>query len=506
MTQRDAGYVLIPVLVAATLLAVIAALLTREGALTHDALESRLHQTQMNRVTEAALNHMRWSLQSANCTGYAALPATGLSSHNYSVAVAPTAGSPVDVTVAAALGSGETRSTTFKGIAVYPPATQTTAQPGDAGQDGYVDANNTAQNHGASPILRIDQTSGNTLGLIRFDVSFLPPRARIENARLELYGESNASSDAQAQVAVHRVLTPWTEGTGNGAASGDGATYATANGVTAWSWADNHDATSDAQTQIGTATGWQSWDVTGLVAAWVSRNVPNYGMVLKGNGFVDRIDFASSDSATAANRPKLVIDYSFECGSGLAARPQQILVSADTQLDSANSTFNYGGATAVNVGDSDQQRSLLLVDTSAIGTGTTLLNATLHVYVNSVSGSGGAIAAELNVHRVTTAWTEGSLTGTAPADGATWATYDGSNAWTTAGGDKAAAAETTLSVADGYTGWVALDITALAQGWINGTWPNAGLMLSNGTTKLTALAPREHAVADNRPYLFLHYQ
>ncbi len=505
MTRRNAGYVLIPVLVAATLLAVIAALLTRESALTHDAVESRLHQTQMHLTTEAALNHMRWSLETANCTGYTALPATGFSAHNYSVTVTPTAGSPVDVTVAAALGSGETRSATFTDIAVHQPVAAVATQPGNAGVDGYVDANNTTSNHGAGSTLRIDQVTGNTLGLLRFDVSFLPPGTRIDKAQLELYVDANASTDAQAQVAVHRALTAWSEGTGDGAASGDGATYATADGVTAWSWATNHDSTPTAQAAIGSATGWQTWDITGLAAGWVSRNVANHGMVLKGNGFVNRLDFASSDSTTAANRPRLVIDYRFECGSGLAVRPQQILVSADTQLDGVNATFNYGGATALSVGDSDQQRSLQLVDTSAIGGGTNLLGATLHVYVNGVSGSGGA-PAELTVHRVTTGWSEGSLTGTAPADGATWATYDGVNAWTAAGGDKAAAAETTVSVADGYTGWVALDITALAQGWINGTWTNSGLMLSNGTTKQIALASREQGAVDLRPYLFLRYQ
>lgn len=498
------GYVLIPILVAVTLVAVTALLLSRETAITADSVSSRIDQDQLRLSLEAGVNHMEWSLQNANCTGYAAMPTTAFSGNNYSATVNTTAGSPVDASVTATLASGDSRSQTFKNLVVYAPTANAVLQPSSAGKDNYVDANNSSLNYGKSSGLDVNQASGNSHALLHFDVSFLPRGTRIEHASLELNVESNASTNSTAQVDVHRALQSWTEGTGSGTATGDGANYATSDGATAWSWTTNHDVNATASAVVGTATGLFSLNVTELINMWVARRAVNYGFVIKGNAVADHVVVTSSEGLIAANRPRLRIDYSFPCGSALTALPQQLLINSDTELDGANPTFNYGAVTTANTGNSDATRSMLRADFSGIPATATLSGASLFVYVTAVSGAGAADG-ELNLFRTTTSWLEGSLTGAAPADGATWNTSDGSTAWATLGGDKALTPETTKPIPSGYTGWVELDITALAQGWIDGTWSNFGVILTNTTTKTVSTATRENTTTDFRPHLFLRY-
>ncbi len=104
--------------------------------------------------------------------------------------------------------------------------------------------------------------------------------------------------------------------------------------------------------------------------------------------------------------------------------------SRDTFLDSANPATNQGSNTGVNNGFlaakvNTLYHGLYLFDFSAlVGFGVSVVTASFQYYVNSTAGAGGAQHA---LHRITQqAWTE---------MGATWNTYDGVNAWVTAGGD-----------------------------------------------------------------------
>lgn len=106
--------------------------------------------------------------------------------------------------------------------------------------------------------------------------------------------------------------------------------------------------------------------------------------------------------------------------------------------------------------------TLFQFDLSALPMGSTVYSAELELYMNS--GVGAAI--DINVHRLTRDWTE---------SGATWLSYDGSNNWTTPGGDYDAAVAASLNVAG--TGWYSVDIGGLVDGWLNGQFANQGLIL-----------------------------
>ncbi|MEJ2599771.1 MAG: DNRLRE domain-containing protein, partial [Anaerolineales bacterium] len=93
---------------------------------------------------------------------------------------------------------------------------------------------------------------------------------------------------------------------------------------------------------------------------------------------------------------------------------------------------------------------------SGIPFGATITSATLSIYTNS------PIDTTVNVHRITTSWTE---------LGVTWANFAASY-------DPAIAGTLPVSAA----GWHSTDITALVQDWVNGTDPNYGVLLEQGRT------------------------
>jgi RHS repeat-associated protein len=94
-----------------------------------------------------------------------------------------------------------------------------------------------------------------------------------------------------------------------------------------------------------------------------------------------------------------------------------------------------------------------------------VLNARMGLYA---SYNNTANSKNLGVYRMTRAWQEG----------ATWNTKDGTNAWTTPGGefDSSKVAETQVGTSTGWKNWY---VTKLVQDWVDGTSPDYGLMLKD---------------------------
>jgi hypothetical protein len=116
------------------------------------------------------------------------------------------------------------------------------------------------------------------------------------------------------------------------------------------------------------------------------------------------------------------------------------------------------------------RRNLLRFDVSSLPAGATVQSASLTLYVTSRSNSNTMTAA---VYPVLRYWNAGY---------ATWATVDGSIAWTTAGcngmgTDRSgtAAASVTFNVASGSV--TTPDLTALVQGWVDAPASNYGVLL-----------------------------
>ncbi len=91
----------------------------------------------------------------------------------------------------------------------------------------------------------------------------------------------------------------------------------------------------------------------------------------------------------------------------------------------------------------------------------------------------------VNVHRITAPWDENTVT---------WNSFGGSY-------DPAVVGS---FVSDGI-GWHSVDVTALVQDWLDGTYENYGLLLEQGTTDFTQFLSSECSIVDFRPMLEICY-
>lgn len=147
--------------------------------------------------------------------------------------------------------------------------------------------------------------------LIEFDGIEEISGAVIISAIFTLTGRGGLTSH---EISLHRVTQHWTEA---------GSTWNKYDGVNAWvTPGGDYDAVADATySPIRTFEGdLHDFTITALVQEWVD-GVDNEGMLLKltaEEGGVRGLQCHSSDHATAAKRPKLVIEYGLPVG-GYAA-------------------------------------------------------------------------------------------------------------------------------------------------------------------------------------------
>lgn len=125
---------------------------------------------------------------------------------------------------------------------------------------------------------------------------------------------------------------------------------------------------------------------------------------------------------------------------------------ADTYLDGSSADSNYGGSNTIEVGvfRTGYARGLMAFDLSSLGISNfeRIESVVLYLYNNYLY-----LGQTIYIYRLTRSnWTE---------YGATWNKYDGTNYWTTSGGDYTTT--NWASVYVGGAGWYSCDITALAQ-------------------------------------------
>jgi RHS repeat-associated protein len=203
-----------------------------------------------------------------------------------------------------------------------------------------------------------------------------------------------------------------------------------------------------------------------------------------------------------------------ELAGGPVAVDPTVTVSA-TQACTITAESPKTGAcssTTMQVGyDSTHQQhhGLLKFDVSSLPLAATVLNAKLGLYVEAHSTTS---AKAVGVYRVTKPWTTA----------ATWETYDGTNAWSTAGGDFANPenhSDVSLNSSVGAaTGWYYWYPTRMVQEWLNTAnaptqekftegYANEGLIVKDqtetGTQNLLTLA--SPTASANKPYLEIEY-
>ncbi len=153
-------------------------------------------------------------------------------------------------------------------------------------------------------------------------------------------------------------------------------------------------------------------------------------------------------------------------------------------------TTNFGDENKIEVrpdNDADR-RGLLQFNLSDIPPDATITSATLYLYEQSTKASQITY-----IYRVTTAWNESGVTWNSP--------------WQNPGGDFEIAPAYALFIPDQQGCSISLDITNLVQTWVNGTYPNYGLILySTGQNHIVDYASKEEAKNPERaPRLDIQY-
>jgi len=152
--------------------------------------------------------------------------------------------------------------------------------------------------------------------------------------------------------------------------------------------------------------------------------------------------------------------------------------SGDTYLEEKNPNNNYGSNNKLKIKtkNNDDKRPLLKWDLSSIPSGATITSATMSFFVTRDRGG-----VTVNIHRMSTDWTEG---------GADWNTYDGTSNWITSGGDYNGTPEGNFTP-DKKNQYVTVDVTSLVQNWTSEAYPNYGVILISDSDKEVKIASSE---------------
>lgn len=171
---------------------------------------------------------------------------------------------------------------------------------------------------------RIMASGGATLrrGLVRFDLSALPPQAQIQSVSVRL-ALSRSRFAGDLPVTLHRVTQSWSEGP---SASAQGLGEPSVNGDVTWIhrtkpsvlWTQpggDYVATASASRTVGSTGGPYVWASTpGLVAdvqQWINNPTANNGWIVIGfeGGGTSAKAFAARESTTPADRPTMTVVY-----------------------------------------------------------------------------------------------------------------------------------------------------------------------------------------------------
>ncbi|MGB5177123.1 MAG: DNRLRE domain-containing protein, partial [Gammaproteobacteria bacterium] len=489
-TQR--GYILLPVVLALILLATIASLINREGAIHADMVANTTETVTVEHVARTGLAHAVWGVQNSGCAGDLAMTSVPF-------------------------GEGGTNSYTATVVTGGATTTQYTFNPD---RDGFIDEGSADQNHSGDATTKVkDKLDNVRQALYHYDLSSIPTDRKVVTATAWFYVDSE---DKEGAVTLHPVTADWTEAN------------------LTWNAIGGHyeSGVYGSFPPQPAKDVWVSFNVTALAQNWVSNPTGNYGFLLNATSIDNESQYTSREYGTLSLRPYLEVTT-----ADAAVSPVQISATGtltgnpspanditrtltrpdvpayqpastlnlqlsdtgggkDTLIDDFYPIRNYGGASYLQINSQSGwfMAPLIQFDLPDLPPGARVLEARLELLTLNVNTGGTA-----TVHRVTRDWVEGTRNGGGIADGATWETHDGTNAWAQPGGEYVPLAAAATDIPAGMSGWgVSWDIAALVQEWIDGTVPNYGLMLrGDGVLNNAQFNSRETNNPVDRPRLTL---
>lgn len=184
----------------------------------------------------------------------------------------------------------------------------------------------------------------------------------------------------------------------------------------------------------------------------------------------------------------------------------------DTRIINTVPTNNYGAHTEIGFGENDQvadqyQRTLIQFDLSSIPANAPIAACEFSFVLTLDRCS---VNRTYGIYRMKRAWTEGTGAGTASGNGATWNTYNGTNAWQTAGAFGADDCEQTplatfaIDANTAVPTCITVDLAAVAStvadldlgfGWM--------IKPTSEANDLWLIGSKEQADVRMRPYLWI---
>ncbi|MGB5344827.1 MAG: DNRLRE domain-containing protein, partial [Woeseia sp.] len=162
---------------------------------------------------------------------------------------------------------------------------------------------------------------------------------------------------------------------------------------------------------------------------------------------------------------------SYETPTTLFLQPGTEGEDAEIWAQAPNNNYGDAAETWVSSATNDTTRSLLRFNVDAIPAGVKIIDATLSLRRQSGSGSQDPVSA----HRITNQWSEAAVT---------WNRREVGTNWDTPGVDfdSAAVATTLVGPPNGRFEW---NIAPLVQGWVDGSFPNHGVVLVAATAGMS---------------------
>ncbi len=170
-------------------------------------------------------------------------------------------------------------------------------------QDTKLNSGSKTKNYGAAQSIDIDG-SPDVAGLFKWNISAIPTGSIIVSAAIEL-NVTNTSKDTYNAYALQRA---WDEMSATWQQYSAGQNWATAGGAGA---SDRGTAALGTFAAASMGISRITLNAAGIAAvqAWVNNPANNYGIILQDYTKSGGVDVSTSEASTAAQRPKLIINY-----------------------------------------------------------------------------------------------------------------------------------------------------------------------------------------------------
>ncbi len=183
---------------------------------------------------------------------------------------------------------------------------------------------------------------------------------------------------------------------------------------------------------------------------------------------------------------------------------QPSTTGVDTYISANSTSTNFGTSISFAVGDifsatDKANRGLIRMDVTSLTSEMVITSAVLTLAITAKTNISSAT--DFTVHRCTrSTWTNA---------GATWLTYDGSNAWTTSGGDYVSTAADTTSITNSDTTLVFDGMVALVEDARTNRSGSLEMLIKGpetaGANKFIAIGSSDNTTLSNRPKLTVGY-